>query len=153
MGLTLEINTSDLQKATDQLNGIKIRSQDLQGAGQGIRLLIQEDVDLRFQSSPATESGGEVFGGEFWEALSDEYLLLRPDRRNGQILRDTGELLQSMTAAGSPYEVFAVTENELVFGTALAKASGLQAKRPFLFWHPILLEKVANYVANYIGGN
>ena len=152
MGLTLEINTGDLQKASEQLQGIKLRSQDIQEAGPAIRLLIQEDVDLRFQSSPATETGGEVLGGEYWEALSPEYLLARPIRRNGQILRDTGELLQSMTAAGNPYEVFNVTETELVFGTSLAKASRLQRSRPFLFWHPALLEKVAAYIASYING-
>lgn len=152
MGLTLEINTKDLQRASEQLQGIKLRAEDISKAGNAIRLLIQEDVDLRFQSAPSTESGGEVLGGEYWEALSNEYLLARPIRRGGQILRDTGELLQSMTASGNPYEVFTVTNNELVFGTALAKASRLQRDRPFLFWHPVLLEKVANYLAGYIGG-
>lgn len=151
MGLTLEISIGDLQKASDQLQGIKLRTQDIREAGSAIRLLLQEDVDLRFQSSPATEAGGEVLGGEQWEALSPEYLLARPIRRNGQILRDTGELLQSMTTAGNPYEVFEVSETELVFGTALPKAVGLQRDRPFLFWHPALLEKVANYVARHIG--
>ena len=152
MGITLEIDTTEIARATESLQGIAIRAGDIQAAAMGIRLLIQQDVDLRFQTSPSTEIGGEVFGGEYWEALSEEYLLIRSDRLGGQILRDTGELLQSMTAAGNPYEIFAVTENELVFGTALAKASKLQVKRPFLFWHPILLGRVAEYIANYIGG-
>ena len=60
--------------------------------------------------------------------------------------------LQSLTNEGSPYNVFEVGESYLVFGTNLAKAGRLQQQRPFLFWHASLLEKVAAFLANYLGG-
>ncbi len=151
MGLTLEINAGDIKKTSDRLQGIAIKASDISSAGNGIRLILQADVDYRFLHAPATESGGEVYGGEKWEALSDAYLVARPERRGGQILRDTGELMQSLTASGSPYQVFSVTRTDFVFGTALAKAAPLQKKRPFLFWHPQLIEEVAKYLANHIG--
>ncbi|ARV58061.1 hypothetical protein BZZ01_04910 [Nostocales cyanobacterium HT-58-2] len=152
MGLTLEIDARDIQKASDRLRGIALRASDITNAGEGIRLILQADVDYRFLHAPATETGGEVYGGERWEALSEAYLVARPERLGGQILRDTGELQQSLTASGSPNQVFSVTNTDLIFGTALPKAVGLQKKRPFLFWHPLLIEKVAEYLANYLGG-
>lgn len=148
MGLKLEIDTSELDKLTKKLGGIKVKAQDIQDASEGIRLLMQEDVDLRFQNAPNTMTGGEVYGGGYWRELSEGYLRQRPDRVNGQLLRDTGELLQSMTVSGHPYHVFSSTESEIVFGTALGKAQKLQRDRPFLFWHPILLEKVAGFLVN-----
>jgi hypothetical protein len=152
MGLTLQINSNDIKKSSERLRGIQVRAEDISGAGDGIRLILQADVDLRFMSSPGTETGGQVYGGEYWEPLSNAYLVARPNRRGGQILRDTGELMQSMTAAGSPNGIWSITNNQLVFGTALFKAQPLQKKRPFLFWHPQLLQKVAEYLADYIGG-
>lgn len=150
MGLQLELNSSDIQKAVKKINNIKVNFQDITNAGTGIRLILQQDVDLRFMTAPATETGGQVYGGESWEALSDAYLVGRPERRNGQILRDTGELMQSMTASGSPYGIWSISNNELVFGTALFKAIELQENRPFLFWHSLLIQKVAEYLANYL---
>lgn len=152
MGLILEVDYKDLKKASQSLRDIQLRAEDISGAGKGIRLILQSDVDERFMSAPATETGGQVYGGQYWEALSNTYLVSRSDRRNGQILRDTGELMQSMTSSGSPYGIWAITTSEFVFGTALAKAQKLQRIRPFLFWHPQLLQKVAEYLANYIGG-
>lgn len=150
MGLQLEINSSDIQKAVKEINNIKVNSQDITNALAGIRLILQQDVDLRFMTAPATETGGQVYGGESWEALSDAYLIARPERRNGQILRDTGELMQSMTSSGSPYGIWSTTTDGFVFGTALSKAEDLQKKRPFLFWHSLLIQKVAQYLANYL---
>ena len=150
MGLQLEINTFDIQKAVKKINNIKVNSQDIKNAGTGIRLIMQQDIDLRFMTAPATETGGQVYGGEYWEELSEAYLVARPERRNGQILRDTGELMQSMTASGSPYGIWSITSDGFVFGTALSKAEELQKNRPFLFWHPQLIQKVAEYLANYL---
>lgn len=152
MGLTLEINTRDLQRASDSLNGISLRAQDIREAAPAIRLLQQQDADLRFQSSPAVETGGIVYGGTEWRSLSESYLAANPRRVGGQILRDSGELQQALTAEGHPYGVFEVTDSEIVFGVALAKAGSLQRDRPFLFWHALLLEKVADYLARWIRG-
>jgi hypothetical protein len=152
MGLKVTIATKDISRISEQLNGIQLRSQDIRAGGDAIRLLLQEDTDLRFQSAPAVETGGEVYGGVQWRALSESYLAQNPRRYGGQILRDTGELQQSLTAEGHPYSVWSISESEAVFGTALAKAGYLQRDRPFLFWHPLLLEKIANYLARYVTG-
>lgn len=152
MGLKVTIATKDISRITEQLHGIQLRAKDITAAGPAIRLLLQQDVDLRFQSAPATEVGGEVYGGMQWESLSESYLAQNPQRLGGQILRDTGELMQSLTAEGHPYNVFSVNESEVVFGTALTKAGYLQRDRPFLFWHPLLLEKIADYLAGYVAG-
>lgn len=153
MGLKVTIATKDISRITEQLHGIQLRAQDIRAAGTAIRLLLQQDADLRFQSAPAVETGGEVYGGVQWRALSESYLAQNPRRFGGQILRDTGELQQSLTAEGHPFSVFSVSESDLVFGTALAKAPHLQRDRPFLFWHPLLLEKIADYLASYVTGD
>jgi hypothetical protein len=152
MGLKLSIDIGDLEKANDSLKSLSIKASDIRDAGDGIRLIIQQDVDFRFHNAPGTEEGGEVYGGVNWRSLGESYLAQNPRRLGGQILRDTGELMQSLTAQGHPYNVFEAGNSEIVFGTALAKASRLQRDRPFIFWHPILLEKVAQYLANWLGG-
>lgn len=152
MGIKLSIDSSEINKEVNRIAGFKLKAQDIVSAAPAIRLLIQEDVDTRFNSAPLTEVGGEVYGGVQWRSLSESYLVQNPKRFGGQILRDTGELQQSLTAEGSPYGVFEVTDSEIVFGTSLVKASRLQRDRPFIFWHPILLEKIANYLINWIVG-
>jgi hypothetical protein len=152
MGIKITADTREISRIVEEVRGISLRAQDITAAAPAIRLLLQQDVDLRFQSAPAAETGGEVYGGVQWQSLSESYLAQNPRRYGGQILRDTGELQQSLTAEGHPYEVFSVNESEVVFGTALAKAGYLQRDRPFLFWHPLLLEKIADYLAGYLAG-
>ena len=127
MGIKLSIDSSEINKEIKRIAGFKL-------------------------NAPSVESGGEVLGGVQWRSLSESYLVQNPRRYGGQILRDTGELQQSLTAEGHPYGVFEVTESQIVFGTALTKASRLQRDRPFIFWHPILLEKIANYLVNWVSG-
>lgn len=151
MGVQQEIDFSELAKVTQRLTEIKIRAEDIQGqAANGIRLILQQDVDYRFETAPPTETGGAVYGGVQWRSLSEAYLNQNPRRSGGQILRDTGELQQSLTSEGSPYNVFEVGESYLVFGSSLAKAGKLQKQRKFIFWHPQLLEKIAEFLANYL---
>lgn len=151
MGLKQEIDFSDLATAVERLENISIKASDIRGqAADGIRLILQEDVDLRFESSPLTETGGIVYGGVQWASLSEAYMAANPRRYGGQILRDTGELQQSFTAYGSPYQIYDVAESYLVFGSALAKASKLHRKRPIVFWHNLLLEKIATFLVNYL---
>lgn len=150
MGIKLSVDSSEINQAVDRIAGFKLKAEDIRGAAPAIRLLMQEDVDTRFANAPAVETGGEVLGGVYWRSLSESYLAQNPRRYGGQVLRDTGELQQSLTAEGHPYNVFEVTDSEIVFGTALIKASRLQRDRPFIFWHPLLLEKIANYLVSYI---
>lgn len=151
MGIKLTIDDSEINREIKRIAGFKLKAEDIREAADAIRLLIQEDVDTRFANAPLTETGGEVLGGVQWRSLSESYLLRNPRRLGGQILRDTGELQQSLTSEGHPFNVFEVTESEIVFGTALVKASRLQRDRPFMFWHPILLEKIANHLIQWIG--
>jgi len=141
-----DLDLSELENINDRLKDLQLKAEDFDAAAPGIRLLLQEDVDLRFQSSPNTETGGDVWGGEKWAPLSRVYLASHPYRLNGQILRDTGELQQSFTAEGS-YEI---EGKSIVFGSALPKAGHLARKRPIVFWHPVLLEKVADYLTRYM---
>ena len=146
--MKIDLDLSELQKVTDKLNDLQINAEQFNQAAQGIRLILQADVDQRFQSSPNTETGGQVWGGEQWSPLSRAYLGSHPRRINGQILRDTGELQQSFTAEG--VSVFEVGDRELVFGSALPKASRLNRDRPIVFWHPVLIEKVADFLVKFI---
>lgn len=95
-------------------------------------LIIQSEVDQVFATSPSTTSGGTVYGGEVWDRLTDAYLKRRRDRVGGQILRDTGELLNSL-AVGGGGNILQSGGNTVTFGSALPKARGLQRDRPFLF--------------------
>ena len=151
MGIKQEIDFSELVKVTERLSNISIKAEDIRGeAANGIRLILQQDVDYRFETAPATETGGVVYGGVEWVSLSEAYLAQNPRRYGGQILRDTGELQQSLTNQGSPYNIYEVGESYLVFGSALGKAGKLQKKRKFIFWHTELLEKIAGFLANYL---
>lgn len=151
MGIKQEIDVSELVESVKRLAEIEIKASDIRGeAANGIRLIMQQDVDIRFESSPPTESGGIVYGGVEWSSLSEAYMMNNPRRYGGQVLRDTGELQQSFTNEGSPYQIFDVGESFLVFGSALGKASRLQKRRPIVFWHTELIEKVAGFLANYL---
>lgn len=151
LGIKLSIDSSEINKEIKRIAGFKLKAKDIAQAAPAIRLMMQEDVDTRFANAPRTEVGGEVWGGVQWRSLSESYLVQNPKRFGGQILRDTGELQQSLTSEGHPYGVFEVSETEIIFGTALGKASRLQRDRPFIFWHPILLEKIADYLIRWIG--
>lgn len=153
MGIKQEVDFAELAIAVERFNNIAIKAEDIQGeAANGIRLILQQDVDYRFETAPPTETGGVVYGGVEWSSLSEAYMANNPRRYGGQILRDTGELQQSLTNEASPYNIYDVGESYLVFGTSLAKAGKLQEKRPFVFWHTALVEKIAGFLANYLGG-
>lgn len=140
------IDLSELSKLNSTIESLKLKPEQIAQAGAGIRLIIQADVDRRFQTAPLVETGGTVWGDAEWAPLSGEYLDTRPIRIGGQILRDTGELQQSFTAEGSIYEA---SNTELVFGSALPKASRLNRDRPIVFWHPYLVEQVAEYLSRW----
>lgn len=157
--------------ANDRSLGIEIDQQELAALGKllagsipnigspeisrEIRQGVLADVDERFASAPSVESGGVVYGGVYWPPLSDSYLAQNPRRAGGQLLRDTGELSQSFTANGA---VFEAGPNEVVVGTSLPKARGLQfgvfwgverpdRARPILFVHDQLADDVVEAIA------
>jgi len=152
VGLLLEIDFTDLNRFAQRIGNVTIRAQDIRYAAEGIRIRIQIDVDNRFLNAPATTTGGTVPGGAYWVELSEAYLNDNQRRLDGQILRDTGELQQSLTDRASPYNIFEVSPQEFVFGTALLKAAYLNQYREFLFWHPTLLNEIAQYIIDSVSG-
>lgn len=132
--------------------GASERAIDVTKIADDIALIIQSDVDERFNTSPGVEQGGAVYGGESWDRVTESYLNQRTDRRGGQLLRDTGELLQSFTIGGSG-NVLEKTKNSVTFGSSLEKARGLNKKRPMIFAHPELVENVASVWEAYILGD
>lgn len=113
-----------------------------------LRSIFQEDLKLRFASSPDVETGGEVYGGVYWEKLSEVTL---KKRKGGKVLIDSGDLEKSLTVEGDGNNLFEVTNGtEVMFGSLLPYASRVNADRPFLFWHPILLEKMAQAITNWL---
>lgn len=112
-------------------------------------LIIQSEVDRVFESAPSTTSGGTVYGGKTWPSLTEAYLKRRPDRAGGQLLRDTGELLSSLTVDGKG-NVLRSDSNSITFGTALPKGRGLRQKREFLFVTDGMVDAIATRWEQFI---
>jgi hypothetical protein len=126
------------------------RVEDWTEAAEDIVTMVRDDVRMRFQSAPSVETGGMVWGDVYWRPLNEGYLLSRPDRRGGQILIDTGALKSSVTenTTGSYTEI---NETEIRIGTTLPYAEELQKDEnfPFIFWHPILLERITEHLLSW----
>ncbi len=148
---TIEISEEGLAEAIASLHTLATPI-DFTDLATDLALVAQADVDERFNRAPAVRSGGVVYGGESWPALSDRYLEANPRREGGQILRDTGELLNSFQV-GDSYNTSAATSNTVTFGSSLPKARGLQERRPMLFIHGELADTVLNVIAEYVDRN
>lgn len=148
---TIEISEEGLAEAIAALHTLTtpVNFTDL---ATDLALIAQADVDERFNRAPAVRSGGVVYGGESWPALTDPYLKANPRREGGQILRDEGELLNSFQV-GDQYHISEATPNSVTFGSSLPKARGLQEKRPMLFVHDELADTVLNAIAEHIDRN
>ena len=148
---TIEITEEGLAEA---IASLVVLSQpiDFKELATDLYLVAQADVDERFNRAPAVRSGGVVYGGEVWPALSEPYLKANPRREGGQILRDEGELLNSFQV-GDAFNTAEVTADTLTFGSALPKARGLQEKRPMLFIHDELADTVLNVIAERVSQN
>jgi hypothetical protein len=147
--VTLQI--SGLKEALAQLRKMGERASDVAPIARDIFLTVQSDVDERFASAPDTGSGGVVWGGATWPHLSEAYLNRNPRRVGGQILRDTGELMQSYGIGGAG-NVAIARPDMITFGSALPKARGLARKRPQVFVHPALIEAVEHVIVHHVEG-
>jgi hypothetical protein len=148
--VTVEID--GLERAIASLQGVGDRIADVRGMSRDILLACQADTDRRFESSPRTESGGPVYGGINWPALSPQYLRDNPRRQGGQVLSDFGTLKQSY-GLGRTGNISEVSTDEIVYGSALPKARYLARKRPQVFLHRELIQVVTNIVeAHVLGG-
>lgn len=151
MSSGFRIDTSDLERLQATMGLSAKRLKDLRPLARDTALIIQSDVDERFDTAPSTTSGGTVYGGRQWAELTPAYLKANPRRQGGKLLNDTGELLQSFTAGGAG-NIFNSTAQAIEFGSGLAKAAGLQEKRPMLFAHPELIEQVTELWTAYFLG-
>jgi len=145
------IDTSDLKKLKSTLELTAKRIKDLRPLARDTALIVQGDVDERLATAPSTTSGGRVYGGAEWPALTEAYLKSNPRRVSGKLLNDTGELLQSFSVGGKG-NVFNSTKDAVEFGSALVKAAGLANKRPLIFEHQELTEQVTELWLAYAAG-
>lgn len=146
--VSISIETEGVEKISKLLSTATDRIDDWTPIADGIVTMVRDDVRLRFQSSPAVEVGGMVWGDVYWRPLTEGYLLSRPDRQSGQILIDSGALKQSVTE-DTAESFTSITSEEIKIGTTLPYAGEMQEKFPFIFWHPILLERIADYLVTW----
>lgn len=150
--MRFDIEIKGLDQVISRIDGIRIRANDLSAIARDTALVIQADVDERFDTAPSTTSGGAVYGGLTWEPLTEAYLKRNPRRQGGQLLRDTGELQQSFTI-GNSGNVFQYDNHSVTFGSALPKARGLAKKRPMIVVHDELVDTIQALWREYVFGN
>lgn len=153
METTLKIQ--GLKEAIAHLSELAGRAQNVAPIARDIFLLCQADVDQRFNAAPRTETGGQTYGGVYWAPLSEKYINRNPRRRGGQLLRDSGELMQSYGIGGTG-NVAIARPDQIVFGSNLPKAGWLANRkgkeRPQVYLHPELIRNVKNAVELYVSG-
>jgi hypothetical protein len=151
VSLLFSINSSELDQLQEYLEKIKssINLSDLkvkQDLKERLQAVMFEDMRLRFASSPGTQVGGTVYGGQEWSSLSEYYLANNPNRQSGQVYIDTHDLMNSLVSMTSntvsEFEETSANGADFVFGTKLKYAEKLQQSRPIVFMHPELLDKV-----------
>jgi hypothetical protein len=141
---TIRIEQEGLSNAIAAI--VALDSIDIAELAADLYLLAQADVDERFRTAPNVRTGGVVYGGAMWPALSEPYLKQNPRREGGQQLRDEGELLNSFQV-GNGENLAESSPNTVMFGSALPKARGLQEKRSMLFIHDEFADIVVNAIA------
>lgn len=149
--MTFSASIDGIDQILARLDQVQARATDLSAIARDTALIIQADVDERFDTAPSTRSGGAVFGGLTWAPLTDAYLAANPRRQSGQLLRDTGELQQSFTIGGTG-NVFRSDRQSVTFGSALPKARGLAKDRPILVAHDELIDTIEALWTGYVLG-
>lgn len=158
MSLEFEINLEELdtlQEYIDQLEK-KIDLEDFEVQSsllEKLQAVLFEDLQKRFASAPPVTLGGVVYGGATWNALSDSYLRSRPDRLNGRIYIDTGALKNSLVSLTPDTISSFESSTEFKFGTRIPYAEKLQKLRQIIYWHPELLQKIAEVYLNFLVEN
>jgi phage gpG-like protein len=146
--LSLKITTKELAKLTNIIEELdnKLKLKDISfrtTLTDSFTRVMSEDVRKRFQSSPSTVQGGQVYGGVEWRELSDSYLRSRPDRVAGKVLIDSGQLMNSFQVNSPQLEARFVNQFQFVFGSKVEYANKLQATWPILFVHQELSDQLA----------
>lgn len=146
--LSLKITTGQLAKLTNVIQELdnKVKLKDISfrtTLTDSFTRVLTEDVSKRFMSSPATTQGGKVYGGEHWRELSDSYLRSRPDRLQGKVLIDSGQLMNSFQVNSPNLIAKFGSQNFFVFGTRIDYAEKLQKTWPIVFLHKDLMDELA----------
>lgn len=150
MGRMFDIQIEGVAEALGDLEAIQGRIKSVvPDLARDTALIVQGEVDEIFNSAPSTTSGGSVYGGKTWSRLTDAYLAQRPDRIDGQIYRDTGALLNSLSL-GEEGNIFDSDGSSVTFGTSLPKAGPLNKQREFLFPTDAMVESIAALWKHYI---
>lgn len=157
MSRFIEIDFSQLNLIVSELGATGDRASNIAPVGKTVALVISSYTDEVFNSAPRTGTGGTAANGYAWEKLKESTLRAnKGKRRNGQILRDTGALLNSLqsnsSTAFSPRSAanfFGISKDSIEFGTNLPQGSN-NNKRPFLAHTEALSELVKAAMINYI---
>lgn len=157
MSRFISIDFSAIDNILSELQGISDRASDLKPVAGLVALVISSYTDDVFANAPRTESGGTASNGFVWDRLKDSTLNARGGRRrNGQILRDTGALLNSLQSNStttfnprSAANFFQAGSDFIEFGTNLPQGFN-NNKRPFLAHTDSLSELVEKAIENYI---
>ena len=145
----VEINLDSLALSIEELAKVRMRASDLRPIATAVAIAITGYTDNVFAKSPSTVTGGTAANGFQWKQLSDAYLKARNGRRsNGQLLRDTGKLLQSLQPRGAG-NVFESGNNFVEYGTNLPQGF-TNRDRPFLAHTDELTEAIAAVIENWI---
>ena len=154
MSTEMSISFSSVGELANFLTEMGNRVADPTALADGLGTIVRDDYRLKFQSAPASETGGSIWGGAFWRPLTEGYLMARPDLRKGRVLIDTGATMRAFTdvnAAGNVSEVEATSDGfTMTFGADLPHIPKLQETWAIAFWHPALLERVSSYLATAI---
>jgi phage gpG-like protein len=149
MARFIEIDFSSLQGILTDLQAVSKRASDLKPVARLVGLVISSYTDEVFNSAPRTGSGGTVSNGFVWDKLKESTLKAKGGRRrNGQILRDTGALLNSLQVNGSG-NFFASGSDFIEFGTNLPQGFNNNS-RTFLAHTDELSTLVEKALENYI---
>ncbi|MBD2316666.1 phage virion morphogenesis protein [Phormidium tenue] len=157
MSRFISIDYSAIDIILTELQGISDRASDLKPVASLVALVISSYTDDVFANAPRTESGGTASNGFAWDRLKDSTLNARGGRRrNGQILRDTGALLNSLQSSSattfsprSAANFFQAGSDFIEFGTNLPQGFNNNT-RPFLAHTDSLSTLVEKAIENYI---
>jgi hypothetical protein len=128
---------------------VQNRVSDWTGAADGVGDIVREDYRLKFESAPASERGGTIWGGAYWKPLSEGYMLSHPHRRSGNIHKDTLATMRSFIQKGAVGNLVDVSRDRMEFGSSLAHVPELEARRKIAYVHLQLTVKVAAYMARW----
>ena len=146
----VSLDLSELD-AINLINSLEITEEKKYEIYSSIADIIRQDIEKRFQTAPPAQTGGYVYPGNVqWVECSVGYLDSRPDRREGQLLIDTGKLKDSLTISDFPESLFRVDGLGFKFGTEVEYAGKQNDKRPFLFYHYELEKEIMETILDAV---